>query len=323
VSFKGKRGPKGIDLEANGEKIPLPPANPYVTQAAGYSIAKGTTTFSSKVRWGTDTYSSQTRIKFDDLNLAGAEGDSLFSQRFGVPLTLAIGLMKDVHGVIDFSVPVSGGRKGGAKVDLGAVVTQALTKALLGAITSPLKLLGAVAMSGDKVEAFAPEPIEYVPGRAELADDSWPRVGRLANVLASYPVLRFTMRGGAGPADVRALEEAAVLADLNADKGVLKSIQNLASRRERNDVRDYLTARVAGKPAELSPERQPALEKWIAEHPASDADLTALAKARVEKLQTLLTKDYGVAADKLSAGEPDVNRTDGKSGVAVTLSAGG
>jgi hypothetical protein len=322
LSFKGKRGPRGIDLEANGERIPLPQANPYVAQAAGYSIAKGTTTFSSKVRWGTDTYTSQTRIKFDDLDLAGAEGDSLFAQRFGLPLTLAIALMKDVHGVIDFNVPVSGDRKGGAKVDLGAIVAQALTKAILGAVTSPLKLLGAVAMSGDKVEGFAPEPIAFLPGKAELADDGWPRVGQLANVLASYPAIRFTLRGNAGPTDVRALEEAAVLADLNADKGVFKSIQNLASLRERNDLRDYLTARVAGKPAELSPDRQPALEKWIAEHPASDADLAALAKARAEKLRALLTKDYGVAAEKVAAGEPDVNRTDGKPAVTVALGAG-
>jgi hypothetical protein len=322
VSLRGKRDKRGVQLEGNAERIPLSQFNPYVTQAAGYSIASGAASLGSKVRLAAESYDSETRLTFNDFDLAGAEGDSLFSQRFGMPLTLALGLMRDIHGIIALTVPVSGDR-GGTRVDLGAIIGEALARAIVNALVSPLKLLGAVVMDGNKVSAFTPEPIAFAPGRPEVADDAWWRIEQLATVLGSYPALRFELRGSAGSADVRALQEAAVLTDLQAEKSVLGSLRDLPSRGARNDIRDFLAARAAGKSVELPANRQETLEEWVAERKVTDGDLRALASARAERLRALLTTDYGVGPDRVTVGEAAAGREAEPPAVAVSLAKGG
>src|SRR5205814_2245150 len=159
-----------IRIDASGERIPLTQFNPYVT-ASGYSIARGAASFGSKARWETERYDSETSLRLAGLDLAGAAGDSLFAQHFGVPLTLALGLMRDVHGVIALTIPVSGDRRGGAQVDVVAVNTEALRHAIVNALASPLRLIGAVAGGDDKVDA-TPEPIACAPGRPEVAAEA-------------------------------------------------------------------------------------------------------------------------------------------------------
>ncbi len=320
LSFKGTRSGSRIRLDASGERIPLTQFNPYVT-ASGYSIARGAASFGSRARWETNGYDSETSLRLAGLDLAGAEGDSLFAQHFGVPLTLALGLMRDVHGVIALTIPVSGGRTGGAQVDVGAVIAEALRHAIVNALASPLRLIGAVAGGGDKVDA-TPEPIACAPGRAEVDAGAQTRVEQLGTVLGSAPALRLELRGSAGGPDVRALQEAAILADLSADKGALGTLRNLASRGTRSAIRDALAARASGKSAELSPELAKTLDEWAAERTVSDGALRALAAARAARLQSLLVQDYGIPAERLALGEPAVERDAGRPAVAIALAAG-
>jgi len=320
LSFKGTRSGSRIRLDASGERIPLTQFNPYVT-ASGYSIARGAASFGSKARWETDRYDSETTLRLAGLDLAGAEGDSLFAQHFGVPLTLALGLMRDVHGVIALTIPVSGGRTGGAQVDVGAVITEALRRAIVNALASPLRLIGAVVAGGDKVDA-TPEPIACAPGRPEVDAGARTRVEQLGTVLGSAPALRLELKGSAGGPDVRALQEAAILADLAADKGALGTLRNLASRGTRSAIRDALAARASGKSAELSPELEKTLDEWAAERKVSDGDLRALAAARAARLQSLLVQEYGIPAERLALGEPAVDRDAGRPAVAIALAAG-
>ncbi len=320
LSFKGTRSGSRIRLDASGERIPLTQFNPYVT-ASGYSIARGAASFGSRARWETDRYDSETTLRLAGLDLAGAEGDSLFAQHFGVPLTLALGLMRDVHGVIALTIPVSGGRTGGAQVDVGAVITEALRHAIVNALASPLRLIGAVVAGGDKLDA-TPEPIACAPGRAEVDAGARTRVEQLGTVLGSAPALRLELRGSAGRPDVRALQEAAILADLSADKGALGTLRNLASRGTRSAIRDALAARASGKSAELSPELAKTLDEWAAERTISDGALRALAAARAARLQSLLVQDYGIPAERLALGEPAVDRDAGRPAVAIALAAG-
>ncbi len=289
--------------------------------ASGYSIARGAASFGSKARWETDRYDSETTVRLAGLDLAGAEGDSLFAQHFGVPLTLALGLMRDVHGVIALTIPVSGGRTGGAQVDVGAVITEALRHAIVNALASPLRLIGAVAGGDDKVDA-TPEPIACAPGRPEVAAEARTRVEQLGTVLGSAPALRLELKGSAGGPDVRALQEAAILGDLAADKGALGTLRNLASRGTRSAIRDALAARASGKSAELSPELEKTLDEWAAERKVSDGDLRALAAARAARLRSLLVQEYGIPAERLALGEPAVEREAGRPAVAIALAAG-
>ncbi|HYY05372.1 MAG TPA: DUF748 domain-containing protein, partial [Candidatus Limnocylindria bacterium] len=320
LSFKGTRSESRVRVDASGERIPLAQFNPYVT-ASGFSIARGAASFGSRARLETERYDSETSLRLAGLDLAGAEGDSLFAQHFGVPLTLALGLLRDVHGVIALTIPVSGSRAAGAQVDVGAVVTEALRHAIVNALASPLRLIGAAVAGDDKVDA-TPEPIACAPGRPEVAAEARARVEQLGAVLGGAPGLRLELKGSAGGSDVRALQEAAILAELSADTGALGTLKNLASRGTRGAIRDALAARASGKSAALSPELQKTLDAWAAERKVSDADLRALAAARAARLQSLLVQEYGVAAERLALGESAVDRDAGPPAVAIALAAG-
>lgn len=314
------RQSKGVIVAtANGKALPLQQFNPYVTQAAGYSISGGTLTVGSKARIDPKGYDSTTRVDLDQLGVAGAEGDSLFLQAVGIPLSLALSLLRDIHGNIGLDVPVSGGSRG-TQVALGSIVTQALVKAIVGAVMSPLKMLGSVAdLATGKAGALAPEPIPCRAGLPTVDPPATGRVDQLGSGLAAAPGLRITLRGTAGGPDVRALQEAAVLADLQAKQGVLGSIKNLANRAERNAIRDALTARATGGTPTLAPAYQATLDEWAAAKVISDDQLRALAVARAERLKASLVQGQGIDASRVTLGDPEVDRDKGMPGVTIAL----
>jgi uncharacterized protein DUF748 len=306
-----------ITLAVDGKALPLSQFNPYVTQAAGYSISDGRLSVNSKVRWAPDSYDSKTNVELDKLSVAGAEGDSLFFQKVGIPLQLALSLLRDLNGKIALAVPVSGD-KSGMRVGLGEVVAQAIVKAIVGAVTSPLKMLGVVAdLAAGGGGALTPEPIPCGPGLPTVDAAAGERVQQLGGALGGAPALRIMLHGMAGGPDVRALQEAAVLADLQAKQGVLSGIKNLANRGERNAIRDFLVAKASGGKADLSPDYQKTLDEWAGAKTISDDQLRTLAAARAEGVKNALTTGQGVDAARVSVGDPEVDREKGKPAVRI------
>ena len=313
-----------LEVAADTKALPLPQLNPYVAGASGYSITSGTFTLDSKVKLDAKGYRADSELAFDDLDVAGAEGDALFADTFGVPLSLALALLRDVSGRIALDVPISGDRSGGARPDLAPIVAQALSRALVNALASPLKLLGALSLDGGKVEAFRPEPIGFVTGQAKIADDAWWRIEQLAGVLAASPALRVELTGETGAADARALQEAAVLADLQQEQGFLTGLRNLPGRGTRNAVRAVLEARAKGEPAPetLDGDDAAQLEEWIAAKPVGEEQQRALASARADRLREVLTKDWGFGADRIVVRDPAPTAA-GSAQVAVQIGARG
>jgi len=305
VDVRAKRSGDAIEVDVDARSLALPQFNPYLASLGTYTITSGAASLRSHVRWARGRYESSNDVALDDLELAGAEGDTIFADRFGVPLTLALSLLRDLSGRIALTVPVAGGRTAGAQIDLTSVIGQALGKAILGAITSPLKLLGAVLVSDGKVSGFTPEPIPFEAGRAEIAADGWWRVEQTANGLAAVPALHLTMRGSAGAADRRALQEAALLAELREEKGFLDTLRGLPKRGQDAAIRDWLAARAAGRPApDLDEGDRAALEERLAARPVGDGELAALASARAERLRALLADQYGVGGDRIAVAPP-------------------
>ncbi len=307
-----------ITITVDGKALPLSQFNPYVTQAAGYSISDGRLSVNTKARFAPNGYDSKTNLVFDELGVAGAEGDTLFLQKVGIPLQVALSLLRDPYGKISLGVPMRGGKEG-TQVDVGAIVAQALVQAILGAVTSPLKLLGAAGglLAGGGGGALAPEPIPCGPGLPTVDAAAAGRVQQLGGALGVAPALRITLRGSAGGPDVRALQEAAVLADLQAKQGVLGGIRHLANRGERNAIRDFLATRAEGGKAELAPEYQKTLDDWAAAKTISADQLRALAGARAEGLKGGLTRDQGVDPARVAVGAPEVDPESGRPEVRI------
>jgi len=122
---------------------------------------------------------------------------------------------------------------------------------------------------------------------------------------------------------VRALQEAAILADLAADRGALGRFRNLASRGTRNAIRDVLAARASGKSAELSPSCR---RRWMS-GPRSGTVLQRRLRARssarvAARLRSLLVARTSAIAASASALASPRRPGRGTAGVAVALAAG-
>lgn len=316
LDARGSILPGGSTLDAKLVKLPLAQFNPYVTPT-GYGLSDGALSFDTQAKIEKDAYRTSTDVVVSKLEMGGSEGESLFQQSFGIPLSVALGLLKDLDGNITLSVPVDGDR-GGVKLGLGSIVGQALRSALMGALASPLKLLGAITADG-KVQSLAPEPVGFVAGSTELAPDGGERMEQIAGLLSGSPGIALTLSGGTSESDLRVLRERALLAELQATSGV-RALGQLGEIGTRRAVRNHLATKLAGAaPPALEPDQEAWLEEKVAAIAIDATALQTLAATRAAAVHGLLVREHGIAERQLSIGPPTTDPPLAKPGVAIAL----
>jgi hypothetical protein len=304
-------------FEVYGEQLALPPYNPYATTFSSYSIGSGTLSLVTKSSRKGERYYASNSVTLHDLSLQGGAGGSLFQQQFGVPLEMALALMRDLNGNITLDVPVEADAQG-TKIDVLSIVSGALRRAIVNALTSPLKLVGAV-FGGTNGTVAVPAPIGFRPGRAKLDPSGERQVDQLAAFMANRPGIGVTLDTSVTNADVRWLREQALLQTWDS-AGVLGALRGLTQRGTRQRVRQALEARAKDKPAELSAEDTAALDGWLDELPPIPAErLHALANERLAQTETALLEGHGLDATRVKRREPDTAVTDGAPAVRVEL----
>ena len=307
ITVRGNLSPDDSSLTLKVDELALAPFNPYATTYSPYGIADGALTIETRADAHDGKFVVKNDIRLHQFDLSGVEGDSLFEQNFGIPLSLALALLRDVQGNIDLAVPLQMDSAGNAQVDVMAVVRSALRQAITGAVTSPLKMLGAVA--GGKGAPVAPSPIAFRVGRAEPTGAGTESAERLAAFLATRPAMGVQLASAATPDDARWLHEQALLATWE-DEGVFaRSMAFVLERGPRQRIRDYLQARIADQKPELSAEDAAQLDEWLADvPPPTEAQLAALGEARVAAAQTIL-RDKGLDAARVTVGPPPEGQT--------------
>jgi hypothetical protein len=326
VEVTGDVSPAGGKFEVKTRDLALIPFNPFATSMSPYSIARGKLTVTTKGTFGKGKYDTTTALTLSNFDLGGKEGDSLFSQQFGIPLTTALALMRDLKGDIKFDIPVKVDETG-TTIPIGSIVAQALRAALLGALTSPLKLIGAAFGGGDG-EGPGPIGIEFQVGRAELTSEASENVDKLAEFLASRPGVAITLSAALTPKDVRWLREQKLAAELGAPQGVFGALRNLPSRGARDRIRIALDARAKDAEGPLDDADSKTLEEWLTERgDLSDKEKKALGDARVAAVQKALVESHGVDAARVKPGEPPADEeekpADGPPVVTIGLGASG
>jgi hypothetical protein len=300
--------------------LPLAPFNPYAA-GTGYGVGGGSASLESEFSMKGDAYESSSRLVLSKLAVTGDQGEALFQQQFGVPLSLALALLTDLQGNIALDIPVTGDRSG-TKVGLGSIVGQALTKAILGAVTSPLKMITAVAGAGGAGEAAAPQALLFRRGRAELADGEDARLEQIAALLGRSPRLRIELRGTAGADDLRWLREQALRQEIEDSSGMVGSVRYVGERSERQLAMPVLEQRAKDEPAEVPAEIKDWFEKRVAEQQLPPDALSELAARRAAFLQDVLVTQHGVASERVAVATPAAS-ADGTDppGVALALGA--
>jgi hypothetical protein len=320
LALDGSIAPGDAKLEGKLVSLPLDQFNPYLA-STGYALDRGALSLESKARFRSERFKTRSKVVVRELAVGGAEGEKAFQESFGIPVSVALGLLKDLDGKITLAVPVVG-KRDGVELGLGRIVGQALRKALVGALASPLKLLGAATKNG-KVESLAPAPIAFEAGAAVLSTDGAERAEEIASLLAATPSISLVLTGQISSADERRLREQALLAELDRSGG-LRALATLGERATRRAVRDHLAQKLAGAAAgaplpPLDADAARWLEEQVAARPLAPDALIRLAETRANHLRSLLAADHGIAETRIALAEPTIDPPAAQAGVSIAL----
>jgi hypothetical protein len=297
--------------------LALAPFNPYARAYSPYGILDGTLQVETQAKFAAGRYDLTNALKLHQLDLSGADGDSPFEQQFGIPLTMGLALLRDASGDIDLSIPVQIDGSGGATVDVASVVRSALRQALIGAIESPLKLIGGVIGGGGEKGAVAPAPIAFALGRAAPTASGTENAERLAAFLAGRPGMAVELDAAVTREDLRWLHEQALRGSWEDEGFFSRAVAFVTERGPRERIGNHLEARAQGQTSELSAEDAGTLEQWLAEHPAPPPDkLRELAAMRIAAVDTIL-QEKAIDTARLVHGEPSGELVDGESIVKI------
>lgn len=292
ASLPGARGTLSFQLE----RLPLAQFTPYSARAADVRIPKGDLTLDTKASLTSSGAAGkvQTQVVVHQLAI---EGGARAISVAGMPLDLALALLRDPKGDIALPVPLEYGEQG-TSAGVGAILAGAVRAAITGAVTSPIKALGVLLPEGGAAEiSFA--PISFSPGEAALPPDAAGKLAPLASLLIQRPGLGLALVGHAGPADRLALAEQILIERVAADRG-LPALQD-AGFFARRRVQGALAERARGEPGALEPEDEALLARYRQATEVPPERYTELARRRAEAVRDALAGAHALAPGRFIA----------------------
>jgi uncharacterized protein involved in outer membrane biogenesis len=311
VTVKGTVNPfakeLALDLTGTARDVDLPPLTPYSVKYAGYGITKGTLSFDVHYRIDNRKLVADNKLKLDQLAF-GEHVDSPTATR--LPVLLAVALLKDVNGVIDIELPISGSLDD-PQFSVGGLIVRVIVNLLTKAVTAPFALLGA-AFGGSGEELSY---IVFDAGSHALGPTANDKVDKLGKALASRPALKLDIAGRSDAAtDREALRRDAVAREIRAQK--VKSLIDAGTpptdahavvvapdERERFLIAAYKAAPIKERPRNffgILKDIPPAeMEAMLYEHAVvGDDALRELASSRAQSVKEALVAK-GIAGERL------------------------
>ncbi len=292
------------------ERLYLSRFNAYFESFLGYHVRNGAVSLTWDLTIPGNRLQATTAVTLHNLGLSGKEGTSVLEEQVGLPLQLVIALLKDLNGNINLQLPVDG-QLGDPGFHLGGTILRAIRDVLIGAVTSPLKLLGAVFSGKDKLEDFTLEPIRFVPGTSQPDGMGKEQLARLGRFLAQRPDVALQLSGHTGPNDLQILKDRVVLAQLMQDHPPPATAQDVSTQQEgtppsaspQEEVRQFLAyhldhAESTAGPA-LSPQAATLLAQLREQVTIAQQARDRLAQDRLQAVITSLTATRGVTQDRL------------------------
>lgn len=288
LDARGTIGTRASNLRAQTDRLRLAPLHPYLEPALGYRITSGLGRIDATI-----AIEDTTLVADSDLVLSrfamSRTGDEPFERALGMPLSVALALMKDYRGDIRLPLTVRGDLTA-QRYETGNVLLTGIREALVGTLRAPLTLFASV-FRREEPERFDLQPVPFAPGSAALVPEGEERIAALARLLARHATLRAVLIPDPSPADATFFRDERLIARLQAGaRGPLDDA-----------MLTFLRARHAGaSPAPLTAEAAHALETLAAAVPPPLERLKELADARAALVVRRLTEEHGVAAGRVS-----------------------
>ena len=296
-----------IDISGSFRNIDLTSFNPYSTKFIGYQIAKGKLSIETQYKVEDRRLEALHMVRLDQLEF-GERIDS--PDAIGLPIKLAVALLKDSEGVIDLELPI-GGSIDDPRFKVGPVIWKAFVGLLTKIVTAPFALLGNLFGGGADLSF-----IDFGAGSTAVDAAAMEKVAALKKALIERPTLRLEIPWTVAPAiDGPALEQA------RWEAMVSGAIGEPPGDLWKTDRQDYLRRlkvlyeQAAGKkpdlpkppkPAEGEPKPDPVefaigqLEPGLRADVVAGADeVDALAKARAQAIRDALLGEEGLAAERV------------------------
>jgi hypothetical protein len=237
----------------------------------------------------------------------------------GLPVKLAVALLKDRNGEIHLDIPVYGDLQD-PQFSIAGVVWTIIKNLLVKAATSPFALLGAIFGGGD--EDFSSIDFDY--GSARLNQEEQDKLQRMAEALLDRPGLDVEVSGFVDPdndpegyrkeqlsTEVRRLKYLDLVEDKNLPEGVNEDDVEVSTEEYADYLWQVYREKDFPKPRNFigMTKKLPAgeMEKLIYTHTeVSEEALGKLAQARALAVQNFLTEDGQLPKERIFLKEPDI-----------------
>jgi hypothetical protein len=281
------------DIHVKFDGVEMTSVTPYSGHFAGYAIEKGKLSIDVNYRVEDRKLAATQKFVIDQLQL----GDRVDSpDAVKLPLKLAVALLKDRNGVIDLDLPLSGSLDD-PQFRVGPLIWKAFVGLLGKIVTSPFTLLARLGGRSDEINQ-----VDFDAGSAALDAAALERMTALSKALAERPSLELEVPTAYAPeADGHAL----ALASLELRLGA--AAQHLEAAARYDLLRKQFEKDLgAGAPLPATAASVPELRKkkdaqvpyeaanqeltqaLLEKHPASDAELADLARARAQAIRDSL-----------------------------------
>ncbi len=302
-----------LDITASAKGIDMPTFSPYSGKYVGYVIEKGKLSVDIHYHVEKGELTAENNVFLDQLTF----GEKIESpDALAIPVTLAVALLKDRHGVIDVHLPISGSIND-PQFSIGAVIIKVIVNLLTKAATAPFSLLGSLFAGGEELSE-----IDFPPGRAEITPEAEKRLQALSKALIDRPALKLEITGEADPVhDPEALKRTILERKVKARK-LLETVKKGEAGGSLEDVAlkpeeyaKYLT--LAYKEEKFAKTKNmvgltkslpvPEMEQlMLANISASDSEMRELGELRATAARGWLVEKGGVPDDRIFVLAPKV-----------------
>lgn len=311
------------DIGVTFRRVPMNELTPYVAQFAGYSVKKGGLDVDVRYRVQDRRLVGDNKFVMTDLTLGpkveGAKGP-------GLPVRLAVALLKDKDGRIDLSVPVEG-TVDSPEFSYGKIFWQAVKKIMTSLVTAPFRALGRLFGGGGEDLDL----VGFSSGSSELLPAERETLAGMSTELAGRTEITVEVGGRYDPkTDADALRRGRLEARIDAKRSGTATLESIL---EALYSETFSPDELNAERAKFQPQAPPASgtkkgrkktpppapvrtsfdaagfydslrSRLLGAETVGEAELTALARDRAAAIVAALTAPGGLDPARVKAGDP-------------------
>ncbi len=340
AKIKGKMDPFDpiaySDIKMNFHNIELTNLTPYSVEFIGYHVESGKLSLDIAYKINNGLLTSYSKVFLNKLTL----GDEVEGQEgLGLPIKLAIALLKDADDNIDLDLEVEGDLND-PETDTGALVWWAVKRVLTTIVTAPFKFLGnLLGIGGEDLES-----VDFEAGSSELQNHQYEKMINLSKIMAERPGIILEIYGAVDTiTDANAMREEKFDSIYNQrlmGGSVLDSIKNNSGKdftkgqkileemfvQAYNDsllkvVRIQFSIDSLGK-GDLRNYLEELKQKLISVQFVSEIEFQKLATARAEAIQNHMETVHQIPPERIAIKETEILEEEDRSWVRCPLGIG-